>query len=143
MRREPLVDFFEVRPEHLAVHERLEEWGRWVKVRPFGYWQVGPMFRQYRPDGREERARRRDPRPAAVNVPEAMEIEQAVSGMSEQKREALRWYYYWTRIHPLEAKAVGKDPGLLATTRRIGVSKQGLLDLIHQGRTMLRNRVCG
>lgn len=126
MKRDEHVDFFLVDDRHLAIHERLESWARWVRVRPVG-WQVAPMFRQYRskafqwhtPEVR-----------AQTNIPEAVEMEKAVSLLPEKHREAIRFCYVFTG-----------SP--VAVARRLGVSKQGLLDLIRSGRTMLINRTGG
>lgn len=134
MRRDDHVDFFIVRDEHLAVHDRLEGWARWVRVRPTG-WQVAPMFRHYRPiRGNEER---REPR-RDINIPEAWEVEQAIAQFeSEAMKEAVRWFYYWSRLPRAEARAAGRHPGPVITATSLGVSKQGLLDLIHAGRSKL------
>jgi DNA-directed RNA polymerase specialized sigma24 family protein len=123
MKREDAVDFFLVDDRHLEVHARLESWARWVRVRPQG-WQVAPMFRQYRshswqwhtPDIKQ-----------SINIPEAVEMEKAVSLLPEKHREAIRFCYVFAG-----------SP--VATAKRLGVSKQGLLDLIRSGRTMLINR---
>lgn len=123
MKREEFVDYFVVQDGHLAIHARLNEWASWVRVRPHG-WQVAPMFKQYRSKSWqwEMPVVRAD-----VNVPEAVEMEKAVSLLPEKHREAIRWAYVWCGA-----------PG--AMSRRLGVSKQGLCDLIAAGRTMLVNR---
>lgn len=123
MRRDDVVDYFQVQDGHLSIHTRLEQWARWVRVRPHG-WQMQPMFRQYRSKAFQWHTP--EPRPA-TNIPEAVEMEKAVSQLPEKHREAIRWVY------------VACD-GPIAMARRLGVSKQGLLDLIHAGRTMLTNR---
>lgn len=122
MRREEHVDYFLVRDEHAAIHARLEAWARWVRVRPQG-WQVAPMFRQYR--SKAWQWERPEPR-EAVNIPEALEMERAVSLLPKKNREAIRWCYVFSG-----------SPAAMA--RRLAVSKQGLLDLIGQGRTMVKN----
>jgi DNA-directed RNA polymerase specialized sigma24 family protein len=123
MRRDDHVDYFIVQDGHIAIHRRLEAWASWVRVRPHG-WQVAPMFRQYR--SKAWQWERPEPKPS-VNIPEAVEMEKAVSMLPEKHREAIRWVYVW-RDSPI------------ATARRLAVTKQGLLDLIHAGRTMLVNR---
>lgn len=120
------VDFFAVEPQHVAIHERLNAWASWVKVRPHG-WQVSPMFRQYRSHAWQwERPEVK----VQANIPEALEIEQAVSQLPEKHRTAIRWQYVWCGS-PLKA------------CRELGVSKAGLMELVNQGRTMVRDRVCG
>lgn len=124
MRREEHIDYHLVRDEHLSTHLRLEAWASWVRVRPQG-WQVAPMFRQYRSKAFQWHAPEVR---AQVNVPEALEVEKLVSLLPEKHREAIRWAYVFGGSPPAMAK-------------RLAVSKQGLLDLIGQGRTMLRNRL--
>lgn len=122
MKRDDFVDFFAVDDRHLDIHARLEAWSRWVRVRPHG-WQVAPMFRQYRskawqwemPDVK-----------AQVNIPDAVEMEKAVSQLPEKHREAIRFAYVWC-----------DSP--ISTARRLRVTKAGLLELIHAGRAMLNN----
>jgi hypothetical protein len=124
MRRDEHVDYFPVHDNHLEVHRRLEAWASWVRVRPHG-WQVAPMFRQYRSKAFQWHVPElREP----LNIPEAVEMEKAVSLLPEKHREAIRWAYVW-RDSPV------------ATAKRLAVTKQGLLDLIHAGRQILRNRV--
>lgn len=125
MRRDD-VEFHLVPDGQLAIHEALENWARWVRVRPHG-WQVSPMFRMYRPE--KSTAGwwdRREPK-VEVNVPEAVEMERAVSGLPEKHRAAVRWSYVFAG-HPARM------------ARELGVSKQGLADLVSVGRVMLRNR---
>lgn len=126
MKREDHVDYFLVSDAHLGIHERLESWARWVRVRPHG-WQVAPMFRQYRSKAFQWHTPELRP---VTNVPEAVEMEKAVSLLPEKNREAIRFCYVFAG-----------SP--VATARRLGVSKQGLLDLIQSGRTMLVNRTSG
>jgi DNA-directed RNA polymerase specialized sigma24 family protein len=121
-RRDDFVDYFEVAENHLAVHQRLTDWARWVRVRPHG-WQVAPMFRQARSNSFQwhpPEAR------ASVNVPEALEIEKAVSLLPEKNRDALRWCYVFPG-----------NPAAMA--RKLGVSARGLMELVSTGRTMLKN----
>ena len=123
MKREDLIDFHHVPDAQLGIHLRLEQWARWVRVRPHG-WQVAPMFRQYRSHAWQwERPTIRDP----INIPEAVEMEKAVPLLPEKHRAAIRWHYVHTG-------------GPVAMARRLGVSKEGLADLVRIGRTMLMNR---
>jgi DNA-directed RNA polymerase specialized sigma24 family protein len=123
MRREEHVDYHLVADEHLAVHERLTAWARWVRVRPQG-WQTAPMFMQYRSKSWQWEV------PlvrAAVNELEVVEMEKAVSKLPDKHRTAIRWQYVWCG-------------GPAAMARHLAVTKQGLLELIREGRTMLKNR---
>jgi hypothetical protein len=85
------------------------------------------MFRQYRSHAWQWEAPTVQ---AAINIPEAVEMEKAVSLLPEKNREAIRWAYVWQG-----------GPG--AMSKRLGVSKEGLCDLIRVGRVMLINRSGG
>lgn len=123
MKREEWVDYFAVADGHLAIHARLEQWARWVRVRPHG-WQTAPMFRQYRSHAWQwETPEVR----AAVNTLDAVAMERAVSALPQKNRDAIRWCYVLTG-----------NP--LAMARRLGVSRAGLMELVESGRTMLVNR---
>jgi hypothetical protein len=117
------IDFHLVADRHLAIHELLENWARWVKPRGQG-WHTAPMFRQYRSHAWQWEAPEIRVSP---NMPQAVEMEKAVSQLPEAERFAIRWSYVF-KGHPA------------AAARHLGVSKQGLCDLIAAGRTMLVNR---
>ncbi len=126
MRVQEAVDYNYVKPEHEAIHARLVNWERWVRVRPHG-WFTHPMWRNSRT------SRQWEVSPyigVPVNTIDAMLIEKAVSALPVKHREAVRWWYVYRR-----------DP--VAMARNLGVSKQGLADLVEAGRTMLKNRIGG
>jgi DNA-directed RNA polymerase specialized sigma24 family protein len=117
------VDFHYVSDAHQAIHERLELWARWVRVKPTG-WQTHPMFKQYRSHSWQWHTPEiRTP----VNTLEAHALEKAVSALPEKHRDAVRWSYVFQN-NPLQM------------ARRLGVSKEGLLALVVDGRAMLINR---
>ena len=124
MRVQEAVDYSHVKPELEAVHERLSNWARWVRVRPQG-WQTAPMFRMYQSRARQWEA------PVIQNPVDTLDavlMEKAVSALPEKHRAAVRWSY----VH------CGNP---LAMARTLAVSKQGLADLVDAGRTMLKNRL--
>ena len=124
MRVQDTVDYNHVKPEHEAVHERLSNWARWVRVRPQG-WQTAPMFRMYQSRARQWEA------PVIQNPVDTLDavlVEKAVAALPEKHRAAVRWSY----VH------CGNP---VAMARNLGVSKQGLADLVGDGRTMLQNRL--
>lgn len=123
MRRDDHIDFFLVPDGQLAIHEELENWARWVRVRPHG-WQVSPMFRLYR--SKAWQWERPEPRIVA-DIPKAVEMEKAVSLLPSKHRQAVRWAYVFCG-------------GPVRMARTLAVSKQGLADLIREGRAMLANR---
>lgn len=121
MKREEHVDYFTVLPQHGAIHARLEAWARWVRVRPYG-WQVQPMFRQYR--SKAWQWHRPEPK-ETINLADAMETEKAVSLLPAKNRDAIRWAYV----------GCGRP---IAAARRLSVTKDGLMRLVHDGRTRLK-----
>ena len=123
MRRDDYIDFHAVQDGHLAIHADLENWANWVRVRPIG-WQVSPMFRLYRSKSWQWHAPELR---VLANVPDAIAMEKAVSGLPESERFAIRWCYV-LQGHPS------------AAARHLAVSRQGLADLIGRGRAMLKNR---
>lgn len=126
MRVQETVDYNHVPERHAEIHARLENWRRWVIVRPHG-WQVAPMFRLYQSKSRQwEAPVIQNP----VNTLDAVLVEKAVAALPEKHRAAVRWSY----VH------CGNP---LAMARTLAVSKQGLADLVDSGRTMLCNRIGG
>lgn len=124
MRVQENVDYNHVPEHHKAIHERLENWRRWVVVRPSG-WQTAPMFRMYQSKARQwESPVIQNP----VNTLDAILVEKAVSALPEKHRAAVRWSY----VH-------AGNP--VAMARTLGVSKQGLADLVEAARSMLNNRM--
>ena len=126
MRIQETVDYHYIKPEHEAIHARLVNWERGVRVRPHG-WFTHPMWRNSRT------SRQWEVSPyigVPVNTIDAAMMEKAVYALPEKHREAVRWWYVYRR-----------DPAAMA--RNLGVSKQGLADLVEAGRTMLKNRIGG
>lgn len=126
MRVTEIVDYNHIATHHEAIHARLVNWERWVRVRPHG-WFTHPMWRNYRT------SRQWEVSPyigVPVNTIDAALMEKAVYALPEKHREAVRWWYVYRR-----------DPAAMA--RNLGVSKQGLADLVEAGRTMLANRIGG
>ncbi len=118
------VDFCYVPQHHEAMHARLGNWARWVRVRPHG-WQTAPMFRMYQSKARQWHA---PVIQTPVDTLDAVLVEKAVAALPEKHRAAVRWSY----VH------CGNP---VAMARALAVSKQGLADLVGDGRTMLQNRL--
>lgn len=126
MRTKDIIDYSRVDEGHAAIHARLDNWRRWVAVRPHG-WQVAPMFRMYQSKARQwEAPTLQNP----VDTLDAVIIEKAVAALPDKHRDAIRWSY----VHAGNPAAMAK---------RLAVSKQGLADLVDAGRTMLKNRIGG
>lgn len=126
MRIQETVDYNHIKPEHEAIHARLVNWERWVRVRQHG-WFTHPMFRNFRASKQWEASPHIS---TPVDTLDAALMEKAVYALPEKHREALRWWYVYRR-----------DP--VAMARNLGVSKQGLADLVEAGRTKLKNRIGG
>ena len=121
--QEAVVDYNRVAAHHEAIHARLLNWERWVRVRPRG-WFTHPMFRNFRVSKQWEASPHIG---TPVDTLDAALMENAVRDLPEKHSEAVRWGYVYRR-----------DPAAMA--RNLGVSKQGLADLVEAGRTMLANR---
>ena len=120
------VDYNHVPERHAAIHARLENWRRWVIVRPNG-WQTHPMWRNSRTSRQWEASPHIS---TPVDTIDAALIEKAVCALPDKHRDAIRWWY----VH-------AGNP--VAMARSLAVSKQGLADLVDAGRTMLANRIGG
>lgn len=116
------IDFFEVRPAHRAVHESLLNWARWARGGRGGSAML-PMFQHYRPDGYHE---------LTVAIPvdslAATKLQKLMIVLPEKHRWAIQWHYVKPWIHPLKV------------CRVLAVSRDALAELVHDGRSMLRNR---
>ena len=117
------VDFCYVPQHQEAMHARLGNWARWVRIRPHG-WQTHPMWRK------SLTSRQWDVEPhisTATDLLDALLIERTVSKLPEKHRDALRWFY-----------VLRADPA--GTARRLEVSRAGLMELVCDGRAMVANR---
>jgi hypothetical protein len=117
-----MIDFNRVELKHADINEKLENWARWVT--PGRQSWVSPMFKQYRSKAWQWHPREFSDRARPL---EAAAMETAVSGLPEKHRYAIRWAYVW-RSSPATAM------------RALGVSNEGLLLLLRDGRQMLINR---
>jgi len=117
---------FDYVPERqYAIDTRLSHWARWVRDNPQA-WRTSPMFRQYRSHAWQwER-----PEPQIqINTLDAHETERAVRTLPDKHRLAIRWAYVYSYIPPN------------AIRRELDVTRDGLLQLIVDGRDMLKNRL--
>ena len=119
------IDLNHIPARHDAIDRRLNEWSRWVKVRPVS-WATAPMFRMYKAPKQFESDLYV---PIAINTLDASEIERCVSFLPPAHRTALRWCYVHSHI------PVGK------VQRELGATREALAGLIHDGRSMLVNRL--
>lgn len=117
-------DYHYVAPDHDEIHAKLENWARWVSVRPQP-WKSQPMFANYRSHAWQWHV---PEIVIPVNALEAHEVEQAISYLPEKQRTAIRWAYVFRKLHPN------------AVQRALSVSQHGLSELIQSGRDMLQKR---
>lgn len=115
------VDFAHVPSHQHEVDERLINWARWC--RPNHRASVLPMFRLYKPYLYPERGAS-----SPIDSKEAVEVQKCMAYLPEKHRYAVGWCYV-IRSNPARA------------ARDLGVSTQGLMDLINQGRDMVKNRL--
>ena len=116
-----MSDFFSVDPKHRQIDTRLDNWSRWVQVRPSSF--VQPMFKGVRSSevfGHNEIS-------VPINSLDAASMEKQVSALPVRNRDAIRWAYVY-RIQPWRF------------CRNMGINQTQLAELIHDGRQMLVNR---
>lgn len=117
-----VVDLNHIEQRHAAIDTRLVQWARWVRVRPSGG-ATAPMFRMY-----QSKARQWETEPhihIELNEQECLQIEKTVATLPEGHRTALRWYYAFPWV-PMSA-----------VRTELGVSREGLADMLHAARDML------
>jgi hypothetical protein len=119
-----LVDFFVIEDHQIPIHRLLENWSLWVRVaRESG--RQHPMWAKSQSNARQwHEPELREP----VNLLEAQAMEKAVGLLPLAHRDAIRWNYVWRS-------------GPLHMARRLGVTKDGLMLLVRDGRQMLINRM--
>lgn len=118
-------DYSHVPPSQWKMHDRLENWARWARGRPGQ--DCTPMFRLHRTDSWQDREYG-----ALTVVPvdkdDAVKIAKAVAALPDKHRRAVQWQYL-QNARSATAKA-----------RELGLSHQGLADMVQAGRQMLINR---
>lgn len=121
------VDFASVPREQWEIHERLDlHWKRWCNSPEKRH--VARMFSLVRSEAPAKRAYGEETRVPLDRI-DAMNLAKAVAALPEQRhREALVWFYLKN----------GQKPVKMA--RELGVSLEGLAELVRVARTMLRNR---
>ena len=116
------IDFHQVEAKHSDIHAELENWARWVK--PTMQTWISPMFKQYRSKAWQWHAPEHKD---VIRSLDAMKMEKAVYHLPEKNRAAVRWAYVY-RCTPS------------VPMRSLGVSNDGLMMLLRDGRQMLKNR---
>lgn len=123
MKTKGYVDYQRIAPEHAAIHERLQNWRRWVSGKGAS-WTAHPMWRHLK----EKEERERGSITLAVDAIDGHQVEKAVYALPEKHRFAIRWWYVFSG-----------NPS--AAARHAAVTKERLAELVKEGRTMLCNRL--
>lgn len=120
------LDLSHIPTRHDQIDLRLQAWARWVRVTP-QRWGTQPMFRWARSNARQWEI---DPHiHQALNTLECHEIERAVSYLPEPHRAAIRLVYVHSGLH------------FSAMLRKLKVQPEALVQLVNDGRDMLKNRL--
>jgi DNA-directed RNA polymerase specialized sigma24 family protein len=123
MRRD-LIDFFIVPDHQLQMHGRLENWSRWVEFSRKQGGKQHPMWAKSMSNARQwHEPEIRD----ATDELDGLALEKGVAMLPEKHREAVRWCYVYRS-------------GPLHMARKLGLTKEGLMLLVRDGRQMLINR---
>lgn len=115
------IDFHEIPDRQVAIHTRLENWGRscWSTTGP----SASPMFLLYRSDEVWHAPEAKIP----VDQHDADKIARGVRALPQPHMQALQWYYV--------------RPGSPIKARRIiGCTLEALRVYVLDGRSMLINR---
>lgn len=123
MRVQETVDYNHVPDHHKAIHERLENWARWVRVRPQG-WQTQPMFRNFRASKQWEASPHI---PTAIDSLDGLLIERVVSSLPDKHKAVLRWFYVFPSLH------------CNAMRRNLALTQDAMLQLLNDSRSMANN----
>jgi hypothetical protein len=117
-------DFHAVEAKHTEIHARLENWARWCNGSAGS--TTSPMFRLYIAPARA-RGAEHTWSGVPVDGMDAARIAKHVAQLPEKHRHALNWSY----IKPVNPRRAAQ---------MIGVTLEGLLLLVRDGRQMLLNR---
>ncbi len=124
--RREQVDFHSIRQGHIAIHERLLNWARYVSASGRGGSATAPMFRQFQSTylwGNHDAS-------VPVDTLDGSRMEKAVGMLPEQHCTAVRWHYVYSH----------RGVSVFRACRMLAVRQDTLAELVHDGRAMLRNR---
>ncbi len=131
MKREE-IDLHSVRPEHIRIHDDLLNWERVVRVHVSSGGDCGPMFKHYRTSSYsvdEHRIWHADePKRPPPRMQEGWAMEKRMRNLPAKEKAAIKWHY----IEPFKAPA--------KVAHKLAVTVTVLGQLVHNGRTMLKNR---
>jgi len=125
--KSPRVDFARIPQAQWEIHERLENWGRWSHGSDGRGRNVAPGFESYRTSDRWVERTYGELTVLTVNSRDAVAIQKTVNALPGKHRQALHWAY----IHGWK-DAQGQ-------AWKLGLSLQGLADMLADARSMVRN----
>lgn len=123
--RRVAIDFHSIRPGHEPIHERLLNWARYVCSSGQGN-ACQPMFRMFRSTylwGNYDAG-------IPVDTLDGSRLEKAVGMLPEHHAAAVRWHYVYST----------RGVSVYKACRVLAVRQDTLAQLVHDGRSMLRNR---
>lgn len=130
MNRDLDCDLHIVRHEHLPVHERLENWRRYISDNGTSK-DCAPMFKQYRSSEVWQEVTYSGP----IDRLDGHKMEKAIAALPQKHGVAIRWVYVY---HAGSDKYKPCPPWKVQ--KFLGVTRMGLVGLIHDARSMLKNR---
>ena len=116
------VDFHHVPERQREIDAKLVNWARWCEPGRAN-WGIQPMFRGYRPYLYPE-----IPASTPIDVVQAVGVQKTMAHVPPSNRHALHWFYIYR-----------DNPSKIA--RNLAVSRDGLLQLVTDGRDMVKNRL--
>ena len=119
------IDFHAVRFQHEAIHLRLLNWARWANSGR-GRATCMPMFRLYRPSNTQIQVEPSIP----IDTLDGSNMEKAVAALPEKHMGAIRWSYVYSTW----------GVSIFKACRVLAVRQDTLNELVHDGRSMLKNR---
>lgn len=115
-------DFQYVAPEQKAMDTRLDNWARWVHVRPQAW--VSPIWKLGKSNGRQWHEPELRP---TCDQQDGSKMEIAVRALPDVHMRSLRWFYVY-RYSEQKFR------------REAGLTRDGLVQVLKDARQMLINR---
>jgi hypothetical protein len=119
------VDFASVPVSQWRMHDRLENWARWARGSQKQSGTGSPMFSLYRSS--EAKRAYGEETTVPIDAMDAQRVAKGIAVLPDKHRRAIHWNY----LHP-------RNP--TGAARELGVTLQGLADLVKTARVMLINR---
>lgn len=120
-----MTDIAKVPQHQMQIHERLENWRRYVSSNARA-WFVQPMFRQAKTPRQHEEDLYI---PMPIDTQDGHILEKAVSALPEKHRAVIRWYYVFPYVPENKIR------------RECGLTREMLAQIAIDARNMLHNRI--